>query len=241
MTFALTVEQRQLQQLVRKFCEAKSPISEVRRLMDTEDGFDTTVWNQLGSELGLQSLAIPERFGGAGYSLVELCLVIEEMGRALLCVPFLSSIALGANAILVGGTDEQRECLLPGIASGEVRAALAFAERTDAGAPGEVATVATARPTRVPQRRLVASSASAAGSSATGTRSAAIGTIALQVNGPGPSLSISEAWINAVSGSQFFANPLQGAPTANPDSTISFPFTVSVTPNASLSKNASLK
>ena len=110
MTFALTVEQRQLQQLVRKFCEAKSPISEVRRLMDTEDGFDTTVWNQLGSELGLQSLAIPERFGGAGYSLVELCLVIEEMGRALLCVPFLSSIALGANAILVGGTDEQREC-----------------------------------------------------------------------------------------------------------------------------------
>jgi alkylation response protein AidB-like acyl-CoA dehydrogenase len=144
LTFALTVEQRQLQQLVRKFCEAKSPISEVRRLMDKEDGFDTTVWNQLGSELGLQSLAIPERFGGAGYSLVELCLVIEEMGRALLCVPFLSSIALGANAILVGGTDEQRECLLPGIASGEVRAALAFAERTDAWAPGEVATVATA-------------------------------------------------------------------------------------------------
>jgi type IV pilus assembly protein PilM len=74
-----------------------------------------------------------------------------------------------------------------------------------------------------------------------GTTSAAIGTVQLGVTGPGPNLTISEAWINAVSGSQLFANPLQGATTANPDSTISFPFTVSVTPNASLSKNASLK
>jgi hypothetical protein len=78
-------------------------------------------------------------------------------------------------------------------------------------------------------------------SAASGTQSAAIGTINLNVKGPGPALSISEAWINAVSGSQYFANPLQGATTANPDSSISFPFTVSVTPNASLSKNGSLK
>ena len=87
------------------------------------------------------------------------------------------------------------------------------------------------------------SSASSAASSAaaSGTHSAAIGTIGLNVTGPGPSLSISEAWINAVSASQFFANPLQGATTVNADSTISFPFTVSVTPNASLSKNASMK
>ncbi len=81
----------------------------------------------------------------------------------------------------------------------------------------------------------------AANGAATGTQSAAIGTIDLNVTGPGPSLSISEAWINAVSGSQYFANPLQGATTVNPDSTISFPFTISVTPSASLSKNASLK
>ena len=87
------------------------------------------------------------------------------------------------------------------------------------------------------------SSASSAASSAaaSGTHSAAIGTIGLNVTGPGPSLSISEAWINAVSASQFFANPLQGATTVNADSTISFPFTVSITPNASLSKNASMK
>jgi type IV pilus assembly protein PilM len=70
---------------------------------------------------------------------------------------------------------------------------------------------------------------------------AAIGTIQFAVTGPGPSLSISEAWINAVAGSQLFANPLQGATVVNPNTTISFPFSVSITPNASLDKNASLK
>jgi alkylation response protein AidB-like acyl-CoA dehydrogenase len=144
VTFAPTDEQRQLQQLVRKFCEAKSPIAEVRALMDTEQGFDVAVWSQLGSELGLQSLAIPEAYGGAGYTLVELCLALEEMGRALLCAPFFSSIVLGANAILVGGTEEQRETLLPDIASGDVRAALAFAEQTDRWAPMGATTEATA-------------------------------------------------------------------------------------------------
>jgi hypothetical protein len=73
------------------------------------------------------------------------------------------------------------------------------------------------------------------------TKSAAIGTIDLGVTGPGPSLSISEAWINSIAGSQLFANPLQGSTTVNPDSTISFPFTISITPAASLEKNASLK
>jgi len=83
--------------------------------------------------------------------------------------------------------------------------------------------------------------ASSTSGAASGTKSAAIGTINLNVTGPGPSLSISAAWINAVSASQYFANPLQGATTVNPDSSISFPFTVSVTPNTSLSKNAGLK
>jgi type IV pilus assembly protein PilM len=73
------------------------------------------------------------------------------------------------------------------------------------------------------------------------TKSAAIGTIQLDVTGPGPSLSISEAWINSIAGSQLFANPLQGSTTVNPDTTISFPFTISITPAASLEKNASLK
>ena len=87
--------------------------------------------------------------------------------------------------------------------------------------------------------QLSATPAAAAG--AAGTQAAAIGTINLSVKGPGPSLSISKAWIDAISGSKYFANPLQGATTVNTDSTISFPFTLSVTPAASLSKNASQK
>ncbi len=78
-------------------------------------------------------------------------------------------------------------------------------------------------------------------SAATSTTSAAIGTVQLNVTGPGPSLSISESWINAIAGSQFFANPVQGTTAVNTDSSISFPFTISVTPNASLDKNASIK
>jgi type IV pilus assembly protein PilM len=85
-----------------------------------------------------------------------------------------------------------------------------------------------------------ASTSGAVGSSAAPT-SAAIGTVQLSVTGPGPSLSSSEAWINAVAGSKVFANPLQGATVANPDGTISFPFTVSVTPTGSLDKNGNLK
>jgi len=86
-----------------------------------------------------------------------------------------------------------------------------------------------------------AASASGTASAASPTTSAAIGTVQLGVTGPGPSLAISEAWINAVAGSQLFANPLQGATTANPDATISFPFNISITPSASLGKNVGLK
>jgi type IV pilus assembly protein PilM len=86
-----------------------------------------------------------------------------------------------------------------------------------------------------------ASVSTASTSTSSNTTSAAIGTIELGVNGPGPSLSISEAWIDAVAGSQLFANPLQGPTVVNADTSISFPFSVSVTPSASLDKNASLK
>jgi type IV pilus assembly protein PilM len=103
------------------------------------------------------------------------------------------------------------------------------------------ATTATGTSTSAGATTTSTATSSASSSAATSTTSAAIGTVQLSVTGPGPNLTISEAWINAVSGSQLFANPLQGATTANPDSTISFPFTISITPNASLSKNASLK
>ncbi len=126
--FAFTEEQDALRATVRRFCAERSPSSEVRRLMDTTEGFDPAVWKQLAGELGLCGIHIPEELGGSGFTFVELGIVLEEMGRALLAAPFFSSVCLGAGAIMAAGTSEQKKALLPQIASGEVRATLAFTE-----------------------------------------------------------------------------------------------------------------
>ena len=128
MNFAFSEEQEELRRSVRRFLDDKSPVTEVRRLMDTTEGYDPKVWAQMGNELGLQSLHIPEAYGGQGYSFVELVVVLEEMGRSLLCAPYFASVCLAANAILNAGTEEQKSALLPGIASGETIATLAFTE-----------------------------------------------------------------------------------------------------------------
>ena len=128
MNFAFSEEQDQLRDAVRKFLEAKSPEAEVRRLMETTEGYDPAVWAQMANELGLQSLHIPEAYGGQGFSWVELGIVLEEQGRALLCAPYFSTVVLAANAILNAGTEDQKAALLPGIASGETIATLAFTE-----------------------------------------------------------------------------------------------------------------
>jgi alkylation response protein AidB-like acyl-CoA dehydrogenase len=128
MNFAFSEEQDQLRDAVRKFMEAKSASAEVRRLMETVEGYDENVWKQMAQELGLQSLHIPEAHGGQGFSFVELGIVLEEMGRALLCAPYFATVALAANAIMNAGSDAQQSELLPGIASGETIATLAFTE-----------------------------------------------------------------------------------------------------------------
>ena len=72
----------------------------------------------MAQQLGLQGLAIPEEYGGSGYSYVELIVVLEEMGRALLCAPYFSTVALAANALLASGDDDAKKEYLPGIAVG---------------------------------------------------------------------------------------------------------------------------
>jgi alkylation response protein AidB-like acyl-CoA dehydrogenase len=128
VNFAFSEEQEELRQTVRRFLEDKSPSAEVRRLMETVEGYDEAVWKQMGQELGLQSIHIPEAYGGQGFTFVELGIVLEEMGRVLLCAPYFSTVVLAANAILNAGTDAQKQELLAGIAAGETRAALAFTE-----------------------------------------------------------------------------------------------------------------
>ncbi len=128
MNFAFSEEQEELRRTVRAFLEQKSPSAEVRRLMETDEGYDPSVWEQMGSQLGLQGLAIPEEYGGSGYTYVELIVVLEEMGRSLLCAPYFSTVALAANAILHSGDDAAKKELLGGIASGETIATVAMTE-----------------------------------------------------------------------------------------------------------------
>ena len=114
MNFAFSEEQEELRQTIRRFLEDKSPSTEVRRLMETVDGYDEAVWKQMGQELGLQSLHIPEEYGGQGFTFVELGIVLEEMGRVLLCAPYFSTVVLAADAILNAGTDDQKAGAPPG-------------------------------------------------------------------------------------------------------------------------------
>ena len=128
VNFAFSEEQEELRRFVRQFLEEKSPESAVREQMDTEKGYDDAVWSQMAGQLGLQGLIIPEEYGGSGFGYMELTVVLEEMGRALLCAPFFSSVVLAANALIHSGDEQAKSALLPGIAGGETTAALAFTE-----------------------------------------------------------------------------------------------------------------
>jgi alkylation response protein AidB-like acyl-CoA dehydrogenase len=121
-------EQEELRGLVRRFCESRSPSAEVRRLMESAEGYSPPVWEQMASQLALQALTIPERHGGAGFGAIELAIVLEEMGRTLLCAPYFATVVMAVNALLTSGDEDACAAYLPGIASGETIATLALAE-----------------------------------------------------------------------------------------------------------------
>ena len=144
MNFAFSEEQEELRRIVRQFLETKSSEAAVREQMDTEQGYDTAVWSQMADQMGLQGLIIPEAFGGSGYSYVELIVVLEEMGRSLRCAPYFSTVVLAANTLIHSGDDAAKSDLLPGIASGETVATLAFTEAN--GRWDEAGITMTAKP-----------------------------------------------------------------------------------------------
>ncbi|MDA1075134.1 MAG: acyl-CoA/acyl-ACP dehydrogenase [Proteobacteria bacterium] len=146
MEFSFSDEQQVFRDMVRRFLEETSPTKEVRRLMDTEIGYDPAVWQRLSNELGLPGLHIPERFGGQGFGAVELGIVAEEMGRALLCAPFFSSAVLGTFAALNAASEAQREELLPDLAAGKKRITLAVAERSGSWQAADITTAARSAP-----------------------------------------------------------------------------------------------
>lgn len=119
-----TDEQNELRSTVRRFLAEHSAEADVRAQMATDRGYDPKVWTTLAKQLGLHGLAIPEQYGGQGFSWAELGIVLEEMGRALLCAPFFSSVVLAATAILESGDEDAKMRLLPGIADGSSIATL---------------------------------------------------------------------------------------------------------------------
>jgi len=142
MRFSFTPEQEEFRATLRRALEARSPAKEVRRLMATEAGFERDGWKKLNQELGLTAIHIPEAYGGAGFGFGELGIVLEEMGRSLLCAPYLSSV-MAATAILHAGSEAGKKALLPGIAAGDVAATLAFSEDSGLNDAASVALTAT--------------------------------------------------------------------------------------------------
>ena len=128
MMYAFTDEQEELRVLVREFVARVSPESEVRRLMDTQHGYDTSVWHQLGLELGIVGLAIPEEYGGLGQGFAAVGVVLEEAGAGLLCAPYFSSVVLAGELLVACDDTAAKQDYLPRIAAGELRGTLAIAE-----------------------------------------------------------------------------------------------------------------
>lgn len=126
LRFSFTPEQQELRTGARRFLGNYSASNDTRRAMESAVGFDDAVWTRVSTELGWPALIIPEEYDGFGFGPVELAALVEEMGRALFCGPYFSSVCLAANALLAGGTDAHKQAHLPGIAAGETRATVAL-------------------------------------------------------------------------------------------------------------------
>jgi alkylation response protein AidB-like acyl-CoA dehydrogenase len=133
MHFGLTEEQLLLQETVRGFVAGECPPPRLREIFDGGTGHDPALWKGL-AEIGIAGLTVPESFGGAGLGVLELALVMEELGAGALPGPLFGH-ALACLAIQLAGSDEQRSRWLPGLASGERIATVAFAESGDAWDP----------------------------------------------------------------------------------------------------------
>src|SRR6185503_16395938 len=97
------------------------------------------VWSQMAEQMGLPGLIIPEKYDGAGLGFVELGIVLEEMGRVLLCAPYFATAVLAANALLLAATEDAQASLLPKVAAGKTTMALAFAEPDRGWDPAAIA------------------------------------------------------------------------------------------------------
>ncbi len=127
MNFDFSDDQKQLQDQARRFLADRCPTTAVRAVLEGSQSYDAALWKGLG-EMGFLGAAIPEEYGGVGLGYLELCVIAEELGRAVAPVPVVSSIYLAAEAVLLAGTEDQKSAWLPKLASGEAIGCFALAE-----------------------------------------------------------------------------------------------------------------
>jgi alkylation response protein AidB-like acyl-CoA dehydrogenase len=127
MAFVLSEEQQMLRDSALSFAAEKLPISQLRALRAKGEGYDRAAWAEM-AELGFAGVLIPEEFGGSGFGYVGLGQVLEAQGRTLAASPLLSTAMVGASALILAGSQAQKEAWLPKIAAGEALTALAVDE-----------------------------------------------------------------------------------------------------------------
>jgi acyl-CoA dehydrogenase len=127
MNFDFSDDQKMLKDQARKFLTEKCSTKVVRKILESDEPYDKTLWKQI-ADMGWLGTAIPEEYGGLGLGHLELCVVAEELGRAIAPVPFASSVYLATEALLLAGNDAQKKKYLPKLASGEVIGTFALAE-----------------------------------------------------------------------------------------------------------------
>ena len=129
MALVLNEEQRLLQDTAKDFLSKYAPIASLRKLRDEHNpiGYDPALWLQM-TEMGWASVILPEAYGGLEFGFLGLGVVLEESGRTLTASPLFASAVVGASAVLLGGSEQQKQMLLPQIASGDLTLALALEE-----------------------------------------------------------------------------------------------------------------
>jgi alkylation response protein AidB-like acyl-CoA dehydrogenase len=144
MDLSLTEEQELLQNSARDFLRQECPTTHVRAMEEDETGYSPTLWQQI-AELGWAGLMFPEQYGGSGYSFIELCVLMEEFGRALLPSPFHSTVLTFGLPVLFGGSEVQKQRYLPAIAAGKFLGTLALTEPSASFEPAGVSVRAESR------------------------------------------------------------------------------------------------
>ena len=137
MNFDFSDDQKQLRDEARKYLSEKCPPKAVRTVLDGKQPFDRELWKGL-AEMGFLGVAIPEAFGGTGAGHLELCVLAEEIGRVMAAVPFSSTVYLAAEAILLAGSEAQKQKWLPAISSGSAIGTLALFEGKGNPSPGGI-------------------------------------------------------------------------------------------------------